>query len=179
MDRYEYLRPFADTPTQHRLLDTCLKHKGLPDAAKELGVTLRSQQIIIQRLKARAAIQGVSPEHDMTREVPRPFTVKGTSTLYNAEGDVSAQWVKTQIDNEDKLTLVRDAIVQSMSDYKGVYRPRKAPSSDTTSLMACYVLGDPHIGCYAHAAEAGEKLRRKNRKRGSAERDLEAGSGST
>lgn len=158
MDRYEYLRPFAETATQLRLLDTCLKHESLPDVVKELGVTLRSQQLILQRLKARAAIQGVSPEHDMTREVPRPFTVKGTSTLYNADGDVSAQWVKTQIDNEDKLTLVRDAIVQSMSDYKGVYRPRKAPSSDTTSLMACYVLGDPHIGCYAHAAEAGENF---------------------
>lgn len=158
VDRYEYLRPFAETSTQRRLLDVCFENESLADAAKELGVSLRSQQIVIQRMKSRAAIQGVAPQHDMTKEVPRPFTVKGTSTLYNADGDVSAQWVKTQANQEEKLALLRDAIFTSMDDFKGVYRPRKAPAAASSELMACYVMGDPHIGAYAHAAEAGENF---------------------
>jgi hypothetical protein len=37
-------------------------------------------------VKRKAAIAGYSPEHDMTRTVPEPFVVRGTSTYYDKEG---------------------------------------------------------------------------------------------
>ena len=158
MDNYEYLRPYADTDRQREVL-TVIKQSGtMSQAAGELNVAKRNLQRMIQGLKVKAALQGVSPEHDMTRAAPQPYTVKGTSTLYNADGDIAAQWVKTQVDQQEKLALMRNAIIESMDDYKGVYRVRKAPATQSNELISCYVMGDPHIGAYAHAAEAGENF---------------------
>ena len=158
MERYEYLRPYADTEHQQNVLNAAKSGESIPDVAKTIGIAERSVLRVLATIKRKAALQGVSPEHGMTRPAPEPFAVKGTSTLYNADGEISAQWVKTQVDQESKLKLLNEVIFDSMQDFKGVYKPRKAPAKTNDSLMACYVMGDPHIGAYAHAAEAGENF---------------------
>ena len=158
MDRYEHLRPFAETERQLELLDALLVSDSTHKAAKELGISDRNLMRGLARLKKQAASRGVAPEHDMTHEAAEGFVVKGTSTLYGDEGDVKAQWVKTQIATEDRLSKIREAIGDAMADYRGRYRPRKAPDTGSSELLACYVLGDPHIGAYAWAQEAGENF---------------------
>ena len=158
MDRYEYLRPYAETERQLEVLDALLESKSAGEAAKWLNVTERNVMKLLQRLKAQAAARGIAPDQDMTHETAEGFVVKGTSTLYGEDGDVRAQWVKTQQGPAQALSEMREAIAEAMDGYKGVYRPRKAPKSDTGELLACYVMGDPHIGCYAHAEEAGENF---------------------
>ena len=140
------------------MLDALLQAKTNVDAAKSLGVTERNLMKGLARMKRQAAFKGVAPNQDMTHEAAEGFVVKGTSTLYGEDGDVKAQWVKTQQGPAQALSEIREAIAEAMEDYKGVYRPRKAPTSDTSDLLACYVMGDPHIGCYAHAEEAGENF---------------------
>jgi len=158
MDRYEHLRPFAETDAQLNMLDAMNNASTVPEAAEILGISVRNTFQMLKRLKKNAAARGVSPEHDMTHQTAEGFVVKGTSTLYGEEGDVRAQWVKTQQAPALALSQIREAIVEAMEDYRGVYRVRKAPTSDTSDLLACYVMGDPHIGCYAHAEEAGENF---------------------
>ena len=158
MNKYEYLRPFATTARQHELLDALLQAKSNAAAAKILGIAERKLYKGLARIKKEASLRGVAPDHDMVHETAEGFVVKGTSTLYGEEGDVKAQWVKTQQGPAEALSQIREAIAEAMEDYKGVYRPRKAPTSDTSDLLACYVMGDPHIGCYAHAEEAGENF---------------------
>ena len=157
--RLSYLEPYASTAAEFELLEALRQTSGNVEAAVDLcSVNQRAVKRRVQRLKAKAAAQGVSPDHDMTHAVPQPFTVKGTSTLYGDDGQVKAQWVKTQRSPEDKLQALQDAIDTAMESHKGVYRPRKAPVAKHEDLMACYVMGDPHIGCYAHAEEAGENF---------------------
>lgn len=158
MNKYEYLRPFATTARQHELLDALLQAKSNAAAAKILGIAERKLYKGLARIKKEASLRGVAPDHDMVHETAEGFVVKGTSTLYGEEGDVKAQWVKTQQGPAEALSQIREAISEAMDGYKGVYRPRKAPTSDTSDLLACYVMGDPHIGCYAHAEEAGENF---------------------
>ena len=158
MDRYEYLRPYAETERQTEVLDVLRESETNAAAAKWLGVSERNVMRLIQRLKEQAAARGIAPDQDMTHETAEGFVVKGTSTLYGEDGDVKAQWVKTQQGPAQTLSQLREAIAEAMDGYKGVYRPRKAPKSDTSELLACYVMGDPHIGCYAHAEEAGENF---------------------
>jgi len=158
MDRYEYLRPYAETERQVEVLDVLRESETNAAAAKWLGVSERNVMRLIQRLKEQAAARGIAPDQDMTHETAEGFVVKGTSTLYGEDGDVRAQWVKTQQGPAQTLSQIREAIAEAMDGYKGVYRPRKAPKSDTSDLLACYVMGDPHIGCYAHAEEAGENF---------------------
>lgn len=157
--RLSYLEPFLRTPQDRELFDALEDTDGnVTKASKLLSCTLRTTNRRVAKLKRMAAEQGLSPDHDMVHEVPEPFTVKGTSTLYGDDGGVKAQWVKTQRSEEDKLQAIQDAIDDAMESYKGVYRPRKAPAAEMEDLMACYVMGDPHIGCYAHAEECGENF---------------------
>ena len=158
MDRYEYLRPYAETDRQLELLDALLVSDSTHKAARELGIADRNLMRGLARLKKQAASRGVAPDQDMTHETAEGFVVKGTSTLYGEDGDVKAQWVKTQQGPAQALSELREAIAEAMDGYRGVYRPRKAPKSETSELLACYVMGDPHIGCYAHAEEAGENF---------------------
>jgi len=158
MTRYEYLRPFATTKAQNNLLDAALACNTMQEVGPYLGIVNRTAELTMARIRGKAALQGVSPDNDMTREVPSPFSVKGTSTLYDKDGAVSAQWVKTQVNENEKLQLIQSAIFDSMADYKGVYRPRKAPTTDNEDLLSCYVMGDPHIGAYAYAAQSGESF---------------------
>jgi len=158
VENYEHLRPHCRTLVQVQTLDALKQSKNVEAAAKLAGISEPAFYARLMRLRGQAAVQGHAPDYGMTKTVPEPFTVKGTSTLYNADGDIAAQWVKTQVDQQSKLALIRDSIIESMSDFKGVYKPRKVPAAQTSDQMACYMLGDPHIGCYAHAAEAGENF---------------------
>ena len=145
MDRYEYLRPYAETERQTEVLDVLRESETNAAAAKWLGISERNVMRLIQRLKEQAAARGIAPDQDMTHETAEGFVVKGTSTLYGEDGDVKAQWVKTQQGPAQTLSQLREAIAEAMDGYKGVYRPRKAPKSDTSELLACYVMGDPTL----------------------------------
>jgi len=66
MDRYEHLRPFAETDAQLNMLDAMNNASTVPEAAEILGISVRNTFQMLKRLKKNAAARGVSPEHDMT-----------------------------------------------------------------------------------------------------------------
>jgi hypothetical protein len=128
-----------------------VRQHGKRKAAEVLGVKLRGLE---QRLK-RLALRGYAPEHDMTRTVPEGFTVKGVSTLYNAEGQVAAQWVKSRQDEAQVRAMLEAAMAAMVADLPRL-PPRKATGKYNQQVMACYPLGDPHVGMKAWAAECGQ-----------------------
>jgi len=156
MRDYEYLRPYATSKSQIEVLDALGQADTVKEAADELGRFERSVYKTLQRLKAAAAIQGVAPEHDMHKPAADPFLVQGTSTLYGDDGSVKIQWVKTQLKKNEALAMLRDAIVDSMEDFKGRHKPTESPSAQIAELLTVYPMGDPHIGMYAWAEECGE-----------------------
>lgn len=120
-------------------------------AGRELGV---AESNIRQRIK-RAARRGHAPEHDMTRMVPDGYHVKGTSTLYNKDGQIAQQWVKSQIDHERQAELAEEMIRAMASDLPKAPKVKK-PKDCSGDLMAVYPLGDPHIGVLTWAEETGQ-----------------------
>lgn len=159
MQKYEYLWPFARTPRQVEILEWLVKSNSVRDAAEDLGISERGLYRTLQKMTTEAAKAGVAPDRGVNHQVPDGFVVKGTSTLYDeTTGEARLQWVKTQSAVETRLEEIHEAIFEAMEDHKGVYRPRKAPKSESSDLMTAYVMGDPHIGCYAHAQEAGENF---------------------
>ena len=79
-------------------------------AAKFFGVTATVVDVAIRSLKAKAAVSGYAPNHDMTRVAPAPFIVRGISTYYNAEGKASGQWVKSRLDDVQLQEMMRQTI---------------------------------------------------------------------
>lgn len=79
--------------------------------------------------------------------------VKGTSTLYDAEGNPKLRWVKTDKSKEDAKEII-DYAIQALKDVKPLSPVKKIPKV-SEDLLACYVLSDYHLGMFAHKEEGG------------------------
>ena len=144
------------TPRQAEHLRAYWTHGTYRLAAKAQGVTERAVWDAVKAVQAKAARQGHAPDHDMTRTVPDGYHVKGVSTLYDKEGKPAAQWVKTSVDQQRQAELLREAI-EAMADDLPRLAPRATePAGTDPRLMACYPIGDLHVGMLSWPEETGE-----------------------
>ena len=142
------------TPRQAEYIDA-VNSTSYTRAAKDFKVCLKTIQGSITGLKKRAAKHGYAPEHDMTKTVPEPFLVKGTSTLYDEDGKARLQWVKTTLDQEKVEQAIRDA-VDALAQEVVRLPPLPAPKSTEAQLVNLYTLTDCHVGMRSWAQETGE-----------------------
>lgn len=148
----EYLKPFA-TQRQLEYIEAYKECGSYGKAAEFLNINQRTIERSMQRLRARAARGGISPDHDMTHPAAPGFSVSGTSTMYGPDGDIKAQWVKTRQDEEKRL----QTLLEALEGYE--YKPIpavKVPKSSVSDLLTLYTLTDFHMGMYAWANEAGD-----------------------
>jgi hypothetical protein len=142
---------------QKEYLDAIKLHGGAEAAARNLGLscggTIRKS---ISRLKAKAAMRGHSPDHDMTRTVPEPFVVRGVSTYYDKDGKAAGQWVKSRLDDQRYFELIR-ATAEALSEDIRPTAPVELPESLSfaRNLLTTYILTDVHLGMLAWHEEGG------------------------
>jgi hypothetical protein len=122
------------------------------EIADKYGVSLRAVQYRLKRLAER----GFSPKHDMVHEVPAPFLLKGTSTLYK-DGKSVLQWVKTKLDPEREAELIREFIDGISSDLPRA-DPVPAPplSMRQERHLNLFPITDYHLGMLAWGEESGD-----------------------
>lgn len=119
--------------------------------------TARRMKIARSTLQSRLDIairRGFLPEVSVGGPVPPGFLIKGTSTLYGADGSVTAQWVKTREDVN--YTLVSEAIEDAFAAHKG--RAKLTPTPKTkinTDLLTTYPIADHHLGLFSWKPETG------------------------
>jgi len=94
-------------------------------------------------------------DNDIVHPAPAGHQIKGVSTLYNPDGSISAQWVKTRADGPD-LDQIIDTIKAAFDDYQGAAEPTFAPEVTDTELATVYPLADWHLGLLAWHREVGE-----------------------
>jgi hypothetical protein len=149
------LREFA-TERQAVIFDAVKQYGSHRAAAEALGLAHGTVGDSMQALKKKAAKAGWSPDHDMTHIVPDGFRVKGTSTLYDAEGKPKLQWVKSTIDHERAEEIARQAVEALSSSVEGMAPLTEPPARVMSDLLAVYPFGDPHVGLYVWAKECGD-----------------------
>ena len=150
------LLEFCQTERQRNILIALIENGGnRRKTAKQIGLAERSLYEMIARVRQYAARHGVSPDHGLTHATPPGFAVKGVSTLYNADGEQTAQWVKTTAEAERPEAL-REAILEAFEDYRGRGKVSAAPKHSEADLMTVYPMGDPHLGAYSWAEETGD-----------------------
>lgn len=135
----------------------CLKTKPICEFQKHSSGKdgLRAACKTCCRVAKREARGGWAPDANMTNVVPDGFHVKGVSTLYDRDGEVKQQWVKSAIDKDHEIQALMDAMQTLAEPYKGLAKSVKAPKFNDSDLLAVYPLGDPHIGMHAWAVETG------------------------
>lgn len=148
----ENYRPFA-TERQWECYAAVQEHGGVVAAAKALGVQHSAVSRRVRELKAKAAKAGYSPDHDMIHPVPEGYRAKGVSTLYGEDGQVKAQWVKSQLDPTiDAIRAVLDAACEDVPRVK----PSKPPPPVQSELCNAYIITDYHLGMLSWHEETGD-----------------------
>lgn len=152
----EKLLEFATSEGHKRIIEACIETGSQNGAATKLGLSRSTIRSALRVLEERAASKGYSPRHDWKRPVPEGFFAKGVSTLYNKDGEVSAQWVKGQIDNDKREELLK-ATAQGLADGLKKAPPVKAPKKSNAELCNLYVITDAHLGALCWEKETGGK----------------------
>jgi hypothetical protein len=128
-----------------------LKTMTVKAAAEHLGIHERR----MWARKAALAKKGWSPDHDMTRTVPDGFKVKGVSTLYNKDGILAAQWVKSTADHERQYQMMVEAVAALSEDIPRVSL-MASPAPAGYTLLNVYTITDYHFGMLAWKPETGD-----------------------
>ena len=152
LSEIEQLLPYA-TEAQAARLRAVLEH-GSQRAAHRAGCDRKGIQRALKSVRRAAALKGWSPQHDMTKPVPDGFSVGRVSTNYNADGEVTQQWVIARPDDEQREQAMR-VFVETLCENVTPRKPVPAPKHAESDLMVGYPVGDHHVGMYAHAAETG------------------------
>jgi hypothetical protein len=154
----ESFKEFAITDRQIEIVDAYIAHGSYRKAADALGVHKGTIQGCLDRLKAKAARQGYSPEHDLTKVAPEPFIVKGYSNYYDADGKLRGQWVKTTLDQSKLESIVKDFVSVMSEEIKGLAPVTPPPPVYSEDYLTVIPMGDPHFGLYAWQEDAGDNF---------------------
>lgn len=103
--------------------------------------------------------EGERPPKTLNTTTPPGYLLRGVSSLVDSKGVVRQQWVKTKLDANQQLDMLREAIEKIADPIVGesILVPR--PSHDfKDDLLSVYPMGDPHIGLYAWHRETGENF---------------------
>lgn len=149
----ESLLPYC-TPAQERTIRAILEAGSVRKGAKALGVSPRNVFAMLARIRKQATRRGHAPEYDLRHPAPPGYALKGTSTLYDADGNLRAQWVKTREDGQS-IELLREAIESLAEPFMGAAKPASPPARVNSETLTVYPMGDAHIGMFAYAQESG------------------------
>lgn len=119
------------------------------------GVREHTVNGVINDMKRKAARYGYAPDYDLTHPSSDSHYVKGTSTLYDEDGKVRLQWVKTDAEKRGVDDLI-DLFKGAVEDYRGIAKPVKGPARANGDILVVLPMGDPHIGMYAWSDETGD-----------------------
>jgi hypothetical protein len=82
--------------------------------------------------------------------------LKGSSTLYDEDGNIKLQWVKTDVEKESQTEALRELVESLVNDLPKLKKKPFEKTFTSEDLMAVYPLGDPHVGMKAYKDEAGD-----------------------
>jgi hypothetical protein len=157
MNEWEAYLPFCQSERQAQVISLRAQGMTAEKVSESIGIARRTILATCARVKANAAKQGYSPDHDMIHTVPDGFTVSGTSTLYK-DGEPIMQWVKSKNDAiamfEQALESFKEGLIE---DVHGKAEPVQKPTEDKDpNLLASYLIGDHHLGMVAWTPETGD-----------------------
>ena len=121
---------------------------GTKGTAEKLGIAQRTVRKRKERIAERTGLE-------LSGKIPDGHHLKGKSTLYDADGNIVIEWVKTNVD-KDEAVLIQAEIVEALKDKIVRADKVKSPKETINTLMTLYPVGDHHFGMLAWGEETGE-----------------------
>ena len=150
------LKQYA-TEIQWKQLQAWEKHGSQRKAGEALDVSHSRIMQAWKYVQRKAAKAGYAPDCDLTHTIPDGYKLKGASTYYGKDGEVKGQWVKSQVDRTRQAELFQAMVDGFAGDLPRAAAIAKHPlNPEDNKLMACYPIGDHHMGMLAWGIETGE-----------------------
>lgn len=147
---------YCTTKKQQAVITSLIKTQSITRTAEELGISVEAARKPYRVVTSRASEQGYSPDHDMNHAVPDSHYVKGVSTLYDDEGRVRMQWVKSDKRVEDALKYLHQ-IAEELKEEVPTSPSVTPPKHGHKELLNTYVVTDYHLGMAAWGEETKDE----------------------
>jgi hypothetical protein len=145
-------KPHPDSQAiQNEFQNLRMQNVPIADARKFLAEKYNRTETAVRLLTQPSSVNRGAADPDF--KANPDFLTTGTSTLYDAQGQVKLQWVK-QNKNYDRQFA--EELINTLSEQLPKAKPSIAPKRFETDVIAVYPMGDPHFGMYAWSEEAGE-----------------------
>ena len=149
------LLEYCNTERQRQIVELHEQGLGYTKIGEQVGCSRYAVRDSLQSVKARAATQGWSPQHDMVHTVPVGFNVKGVSTYYSEDGKPVGQWVKSVADKEVQFQMMIERIELACEGITP-WKPVEKPQAIDDDLLSLLVITDFHLGSYCWGDETSE-----------------------
>ena len=152
---YKKLAEFAQCDLDKRICEAMETEGSQRKAARKLDGM--SQSYLCERLKklrVYAETRGYAPEYGINDLPPSHQLLNGVSTLYDADGNVTARWVKLKADQEAMRAAMLAALEGMCSEIPRA-KPVKSPDMTDESLCNLIMFTDYHFGQLAWHREGG------------------------
>ena len=144
----ESLLEFCNDDTEREIIEAYMKHGSDRKAANSLGCGKTRIGDVRRRIQNRAANKDFYNADD-------GYFIKGTSTLYDEDGNEKLRWVKTSIDDKTRYRMWEE-VIHGLASTLPKADPVVSPVSVQEDLLVAYPVGDMHLGMFAWGEESGE-----------------------
>jgi hypothetical protein len=149
----EELRQFCLSPRQEEIIDLLCQGVSKRQIGIRLNIDERQVYRAVQAVKSRAASQGFDPENNLTHPVGLTQTLKGASTLYDGDGNMRLQWVKSTANQEAAKKAIEAAAESMLDGIKPLAPIKSSRKTLDKDLLTLYTLTDFHVGMMATNTE--------------------------
>ncbi|SEL11604.1 hypothetical protein SAMN05216359_105252 [Roseateles sp. YR242] len=153
---FDLLTEFA-TAREREILEAVALHGTQRRAAEVLGVSKSAVSNAFDHARKRAARKGHAPGHFVSGVAPG--YLMGKVTVQRAkDGAVERTWERQSPEQAAQQEALRAGLEAMAAELPRVKPRRPAANDDAYSshLMACYPIGDAHIGMMSWPEETGE-----------------------
>jgi hypothetical protein len=145
------------TPAQARYIDAYNETGSTRKAAEQLGIHRKMIQKGLKAVEKKASRHGYAPDYGMNHPAPPGRFVPKTTVHFGADGEIKNEWVRFNIDDEQWVASIQEAIDAFLEGTPKIIVP-KAPPAYQSDIIPWIQIGDAHFGMLAHAAETGQNF---------------------
>lgn len=148
------------TVSKKEFVNLCLKHdlnitkivKELKAKFPEYGARASRVENRIETMRKRGYLPLDSGNYVSVGEI-----LKGTTTLFGANGEIKHQYVKTDVEKTTQLHMFEDALsnfLEKLPAAAAVSPPKLKDINQNT--LSVYTIGDAHLGLFSWKPETGQ-----------------------
>lgn len=150
---YGEMLEYCNSKPQVDLVNLLSEGYSIKQIAKKTGRERTHVYRSLRALKRKMTAAGAGEHFVSKKTLPDGMISKGTSTLYDENGNVKLQWHKTDREATDRIKAIQEAIESITDSVKGVRASKKPMYDFDEELLNVYISNDLHFGAYMWGEE--------------------------